>query len=281
MTETVYTAAVLAERYRPVWQAIHDGCLAHGVEHRDLFGTKNIWCRDYMSLQVGNHFVEFDYRKDFKKYPQLAVPGMSPFCRMPINRSTIVLDGGNIQRCKDRAICTDIIFEQNIGVNRQTLIRRIEELLEAELIIIPHEPGDTLGHADGMVHWINEQICFVCNFHDDALYWSIADILGDRGIKAIAFPLLDDNDLGYTEEEFRLAYPKADEFNPGWGYYINYLELDTVVFAPVFNVAEDEVALNLIKKYRNKPVLPVDCSELSMEGGLVNCVTWDIRSDDA
>ena len=276
--QTVYTAAALAERYRTVWQTIHDGCQAYGVEHRDLFGTKNIWARDYMPIQVGDHFARFSYCKDFKQYPQLVVPEFCSDLDQPVSRSKIILDGGNFQRCGNSAIVTDIIFQQNIGVNRQTLLRRIEELTECELIVIPHEPDDTLGHADGMVHWIDETNCFVCDF-DQPLYGQIESAFAEHAIEAVPFPLLDDGPE-YTEEEFRRAFPAADDFNPGWGYYINYLELDKFILAPVFGVAEDEIALNLIASYTNKPVLPVDCSELSIEGGLVNCVTWDIRSSE-
>jgi agmatine/peptidylarginine deiminase len=81
-----------------------------------------------------------------------------------------------------------------------------------------------------------------------------------------------------TETQFRKKYPDADSFNPGWGYYINFLKVDNLVILPVFGIEEDQKAISLINKFYDNPELClINCEDLSMEGGLIGCVTWGMK----
>ena len=79
----------------------------------------------------------------------------------------------------------------------------------------------------------------------------------------------------YNAKEFYEKYPLADSFSPGYGYYINFFKNGDTVFMPVFRIPEDEKCAEVLEKYFKKIVF-VDCSELSMLGGLISCVTAEV-----
>ena len=57
---------------------------------------------------------------------------------------------------KDIAVVTDVILINNLEYEKEDLINKLSELLDARVIMIPREPGDKLGHADGIVKFIDK-----------------------------------------------------------------------------------------------------------------------------
>jgi len=73
-------------------------------------------------------------------------------------RSEVGLDGGNVVAWGDRAIVTDKVFRENPGATWDGLIEALKaDLGLAELIIVPREPFDPIGHSDGMACWLGER----------------------------------------------------------------------------------------------------------------------------
>ena len=76
-----------------------------------------------------------------------------------------MIDGGNIVRWYDAAIMTDEIYVENPGVERPRLRDRLRALLEVDrLILIPKEPYDKIGHADGMVRFVDSTTVLVNDY---------------------------------------------------------------------------------------------------------------------
>ena len=161
MSQTVYIAACLADRHPDVYFDLKKVLGTAGVPLVEVPGTGNIWIRDYWPING----VQFAYVHDFEKYPQLKFP---PF---PDTKkwSGIILDGGNVVRSPDgrRVIMTEQTAHDNCWAcwgARDGRVGDLEKLLEAEIIWIPSEPGDTLGHADGIVHWIDDKTVFLNDY---------------------------------------------------------------------------------------------------------------------
>lgn len=57
---------------------------------------------------------------------------------------------------KAKAVITDRVFWENPEYDKNTLLLELENLLEAEIIIIPSLKSDMTGHADGVVRFVNE-----------------------------------------------------------------------------------------------------------------------------
>ena len=60
------------------------------------------------------------------------------------------------------------------------------------------------------------------------------------------------------------------------GCYLNFLETETCIFLPVFNVAMDEEAVAQAQDIFSKPVVPVCINEIAKQGGVLNCISWEM-----
>lgn len=128
--------------------------------------------------------------------------------------------------------------------------------------------------------FINENNVFLNEYAGKAMMkynMKVREILQSNGFKVNGFPnYWHLKPVMTTEDDFRKKYVDADDFNPGWGYAINFLKIDTLAVVPVFNIKQDRGIIETAKKYYpDCSIIAIDCSELSMEGGLINCVTRD------
>ena len=100
--------------------------------------------------------VSYDYDPDYlkdEKYSHLKTK-IQPL-KEHIN---LVIDGGNFIRHKNKAIMTDKIFRENPSKTKSEIIETIKQKCALnELIIVPRQPYDMLGHSDAMVRWIDEK----------------------------------------------------------------------------------------------------------------------------
>ena len=336
----VYVASALKDRYPDILTEIR-----HAVEHAghgfSIVESSNIWIRDWMPIPVGDHFVKFRTKADTAKYPFLEVPNECFLLiaddldkvhkQMQWNDprrehgklvvSDLILDGGNVVRSPDgkRCIVTYQFDRDNVGrggsdsgQNFHNNKGELPQLLEAEVIAIPPEPGDTLGHADGIVAWIDDTHVFVNDYSgmDDPVWRDYeADVrlaLHHAEILPVTFPWFGHLSPEMPEAEFREKFPLADDFNPGWGYGINFLRIDFptvhesrrkyqkagLILYPTFGpsghdldehnaceqdweTGDEQTRETLAKWFPGHSLAPIDCQAISMEGGLVHCVTWE------
>lgn len=292
---TVYIAACLRDRHPDVALAISKSLAIAGVPLVEVPGTGNIWIRDWMPIPVGDHFVQFRIKADTVKYTILEVESKSlSYSRDPqedLTFSDIILDGGNVVRSPDgkRVImCEQTLrdndFNPDIFQSRQDLSKSLSDLLEAEIIWIHNEPGDTLGHSDGCVAWIDNDAVFVNDTRsmrdvDSSSHTSeLCRILEANEIRPVPFPYAYDLCRDITEDRFRQEHPHADDFNMATGYFINFLKVGNLVLYPTFGIDRDERCLDaLLDAWPDANCVGIDCGYLSEEGGLLHCVSW---SDD-
>ena len=286
-SNVVYVTEAL-KRYPAVFDGIAAALAEVGVERRIIKGTKNVWCRDYFPLQVKDYFVRFAYKSglsnyDLAQYPQLVVPESCFEGIGKVVKSDIVLDGGNAQRYGDRVIMTTIVHEHNPDWGRRRLIDQLVGLLQADIVFIPPEPGDDLGHTDGIVKWIDDKTLFLNDYrvvHDPVYRDYLATVKGifrENGIESVPFSYAYERCPKLDEAEFRKRFPDADDLNPGWGYAVNYLQVRGAILYPTFGAADvDEwTEACLWDAFPDVKLFPIDCADLSMEGGLCNCVTMN------
>ncbi len=248
--------------------------------------TSNIWCRDFMPVPTGDWYTKFAYKKDVAQYPQLEVHKLSWDWLDGIVQSDIVLDGGNVVFSSDAkiALVTDKVFIDNPGWHSSRLTGELTDLLQVNRIVfLPIEPGDTLGHADGIARFIDDLAVFVNDYSClcDPIFRGYQELLYARlekaGISPIPFPFAYDlcDDSNEAENKFRTQFPVMDEWNPAFGYYINFVKHDDKVVVPAFGHPKDDAAAIMVEgAFHGVNVDTVDCSELSMLGGLLNCITW-------
>lgn len=283
-TDTVYFASYLASSFPDVFWSCKLNLEAHNVQVKLVNGTHNIWIRDYFPIQVNDHFVKFQYRTvGISKYPQLNVAG-KPWMDLGLTviESPLVIDGGNVVMGQDKVVLTDKVLKEN-----GDCIKQLEKLLEREVIIIPVEPGDDLGHADGICKFVGEQTIIMNSYKDIAKkdprfeeYENlVAQIFYKHKLTPVFFPNAYDQCPEMTEKQFRQTFGElADTWNPGWGYYLNYVNVGDLVLVPAMGLEKDKLAIHYLHEwYPKHDIIAVDCRKLSMLGGLVHCITWNMK----
>ncbi|ARS36043.1 agmatine deiminase family protein [Pontibacter actiniarum] len=275
-TDYVFFSALLASdvRYTAAYLKVSQVLDRHQVRHGLLKGTKDIWCRDYMPIQKGDaEYVQFRYAPSYlSKYAALQT---DPKVTLELNQiqatySHINLNGGNVVRWQDRVIITDRVFSENPAyANKSQLISELEKLLEAEVIVIPQIKSDMTGHADGLVRFYDRTTLIGNCLEAEYGYWKngMRKVLKTHSLDYISLPFLDYKVKGFPESAV--------------GCYVNYLEVSDLIMVPVFEVKgnKDEEVINLLSEvFPDRTVEPVNINEVARHGGLLNCISWNVKS---
>lgn len=268
--DPVFIADTLDRRFPTVALGLRRILDDHGIAVRVICGTRDIWCRDYMPVPVGiGEFIQFRYKPDYLKGYEHLITRPTDIAGIPeierCTRSEIVLDGGNVVACASRCIVTEKVFRENPGMDRTELIERLRGLLRVEdLLVIPKEPYDAVGHADGVVRFVDEGTVVISD------YSRIAARFGRR-LTAI----LRRSMLGWVEVPYSPREGRRGDLPPAFGNYVNFLRVGGLIVMPSYGIPEDKEARRIIAEAAPGSIVrELDCSELSMEGGVLNCVTW-------
>lgn len=269
----VYFSDLLQKRHGPLAVQLTRLLEHNGIGVGWIEGTKDIWCRDFMPIQIArDRFVQFDYRPDYlmQGYQHTVTPPAIVRAALPegaLCRSVpIRIDGGNVVHCARKAVMTDRPFRGR----KKALQQELRELLEVdELIVIPAEPYELFGHADGIVRFVDEETVLVNDYSAvDPRYGSrLLQALERAGLRVIAIP-----------------YQPSEEGpdQSAHGVYVNFLQARGIILAPVFGIPEDDAVLRILTaSYPGSNVEPVNCEALGKEGGLLNCISWGIETIQA
>ncbi len=173
----IFLSSLLREitKYKPAAARITAALDTTGIHYRFLNGTRDIWIRDFMPVRrkdgryvsfryepsylKGYSHLETDFKRDIsRQFYDLMQASGSDSPQDIILCSDINLDGGNVilSPSGNKAIVSNRLFTENAGRDRSGLIRQLEEQLAAHVIVIPSDPDDMTGHADGMVRFLDE-----------------------------------------------------------------------------------------------------------------------------
>ena len=271
-TNKVYFSDLLPKRFPALVADLTRHLERAGVAIGYIQGTRDIWCRDYMPVQVDvGRFVQFRYQPDYLRDDADSITPPEVCRRIPeiehCVESDIVLDGGNVVHWADKAIMTDKIYRENPGYRRPALRKKLKDLLGLdELIIIPQEPEEALGHADGVVRFIDADRVLVND------YSQVDPDYGARLLRVLRRAGLECVEITYAPNlRSRAKIPPAS------GCYTNFLRVQGAVIIPVFLFPEDEIAVDCVRAaHLSERVVVVDAHAIAKEGGILNCATWSI-----
>lgn len=275
-TNRVLIADRLVERHPELVRELEVLLREHGIPLQRISGAKDIWIRDYAPVQIGSgEFVQFRYEPDYLRGTHShLITGPEAFTGLPflknIHRSRLILDGGNIVGAGGTAILTDKAFRENPDRSRDEMRNELRRTLGVgDLIVIPKEPYDVIGHADGMVRFLSPH-CVIVND-----YRSIDPAFGQRLESVLTRHLLHIERLPYCPEQ-----NPRNGIASAVGNYVNFLRVAGLVVVPGYGLPEDqqvmEMLANLLPRER---VVSLPCRDLAREGGILNCVTATIRQD--
>lgn len=272
-TNFVYLSDLLEEKYPTFYGELLDAFEKYSIDYDFLKGTKDIWAVDYMPVQVSKtEYVQFVYDPDYLKptkwqHLRTCPQTLHDQLNIRLTMSSLVVDGGNIVKGDNIVIVTDKIFNENKNISKEEVLHKLKTELGIEnVVVIPKEPGDIIGHSDGMIRFVNNETVLLNDFPEVGEYKRLKrNILSELEKQEIEFKLL----------PYR-SYKNLNVMD-AIGCYINYLELSNTVFVPVFDMQHDEAVINTIEGlFPQKSTLAVNSNELAKDGGVLNCITWNI-----
>lgn len=272
---TLYFSELLPAAAPRLWQQLTPVLEEHAIPYQLLTQTNDIWAVDYMPVQVSRtEFVQFRYDPSylkFKKHENKRTDATPVLAALPLPGATLSplrLDGGNVVRVGQKVIVTDRVFSENPGVPPARVREQLSEALRGELIIIPADPHDFTGHADGIVQYLDERTVLINDYRgkEAQLGQQLASVLNNAGLTCVPFPY----------------FPQEGTYSSALGAYINFVRIGPLVLLPVFDLPSDEAAVYQTERlFPDCRVIPLNVSELAPLGGLLHCVTWTIDQPGA
>jgi len=276
-TNMVYLAEGL-KYYKPVYTNLLRALENEGIPYGFLPRTeskKHIWARDYMPIQLEkDSFMTHEYSPNYLLGFEDYIPDYEAIVKdldLSYTGTRFNIDGGNVVKCGKKVIMTNKVFDGNLdyceerldGLKR-LLINSLEDYMKAEIILIPQDPYDEYGHADGMVRYIsgNDVLLNYYEQIDPNLHERLTDVLSRH----------------FHVETLYFNIPRCSKYV--WAY-INFLQVGKCIFVPGLGIKEDQLAMEQIQSYypNHKVILINGCMDLVREGGALNCISWNILTD--
>ena len=275
LTNTVYFSDHLPKKCPILNQHIAEAFEGNGIRYAYLSETKDIWCRDFMPIQIDeDSFVFYKYTPDYlqdPKYIRLQTNTEEVF-RAGVNRLEhllqnaitidLVVDGGNLVKCSDTIVMTEKVFAENKDKTHAKVEKILKDAFRCDILFLPWDRKETFGHSDGIVHYAGDGKILLTNYDDSSLYYF------RRFRKAL-------------EKHFEiipLKYATPRPHARSWAY-INFLQVGKLVLVPQLGLEEDEQALaQIADALIGCKVIGIPALEAVRRGGGLNCISWNVLS---
>lgn len=293
-TNHVYFSTYFTEPETHCAAAVKKALRSNGIPYSDIKGTKDIWARDYMPIQIApKTFVCYKYRPDYllqkaedEQYITdkfcsaesiLAIPEKN---RCPIfyeegvelRNCDLILDGGNIVLCGDKLILTEKAIRENSDKTEEEVTDELKRAFRAETVIFipvdPYEKEDcetkNKNRTDGR---IDLPLC-----HADGVVAPIDDeniLIADYGKDELGYVAkLRKALLKHFKEENIHQLNLGDRCTVNSWVYINFLRVGDVVLVPALGGDEsgaDSRAEEQLRKILGvEKVIPINTRFLSL-----------------
>lgn len=261
----VYFSEWLKKDYSDIYKGLVKILNKHNVAYDIIPNTKDVWCRDYMPLQLDKErYLCYEYKPDYlmnsarnRKY----ITDSLNVCRgmqLNIKKTPLIMDGGNVVKVGNKAIMTEKVFVENPSMDEDMLKKQLEKQMECEIVFIPWDRNEKYGHSDGIIKPISDNTILMTNYHDfDREYTN-------EVVKRLSSKF----------EIETLSYKVRKTAPESWAY-INFLTVGKLIVLPALGKEEDEQALSQIKRYYPECLVEqLNISDLVKDGGGLNCVSW-------
>lgn len=267
----LYLADTLPIKFPDFYERLQALLNANSIEYALLPNTKDIWAVDYMPIQVNDDkFIQFVYHPDYLKTKKWSrtisdTTSISRKINVSPEKCDIILDGGNVVKSEHSVIMCDKVFRENPSFSERELIRKLRDCFEIEdVFFVPQDQNDFTGHADGMVRFVDEKTVL------------INDLSKESRLFQTAFRMSIHNaGFEYIELPYSMDIYNADS---AIGLYLNYLEMEDIIIMPVFGLSEDEAAFRALERiFSQRRIVTLDCRDIARHGGVMNCISWNIK----
>lgn len=237
------------------------------------FYYPDIWLRDVAPV-VTTKMVKFKYSPNYLKKcdSRYLNNHFKKFLkgRYKYSQSSLVLDGGNAQWDGDQTVVlTKKVFQDNPDWTKTEITSELKDKLKVKRVVyISIEPGDVLGHSDGMVKFISPNKMFINDFSYEPGFLQKIERQIKKQIPEMKFIVLPSAYTSKGQYDSKIASAK--------GLYINMLETNHAIYFPMYGLKQDHTVLKMVQAQTNKPVVPVKVGNISVLGGSLHCLTWNV-----
>ncbi len=265
------------KKYQPIWAQIESALSAENESYDFIPNAADIWVRDFMPFQRHDgEFVVYRYNPDYlqgknSRYVTncrdafLAIGGSDALSSSICNHTNLIIDGGNMIRCTDKdgvdcVIMTTKVLYENPGISHHEILLAIDDIFNAEVILIPWDTEEKTGHADGMVRSLGKgRLLMNC-------YADMDPNLGMAIKKAL------DNRFEIQELKY------GDKFRENSWCHLNFLELRNAILVPTSSIASDKVAVEQLENIIGKKCIPISMAKIISDGGAMHCISWSMNT---
>lgn len=272
-------------------QLINDKFPENNYETIVIPEAVDIWIRDWAPVPLNTYGNEYIYLKpDFKTgyyngmyqnyIPKLNKAGskLSEYLGIKTIPLPLKSDGGNFAyNGKDTVILTNRIISNNESFSIGEIESSLKQIPGIEKVIfIPVEPGDVTGHTDGTVRFIDEETVVIASYPEK---YTTENLFACKLAKELSKQLGNNykiiqiaNEI-IRDESSRAVTPSAT------GNYINFLKLGSKIYLPQYGIHQDLSAYKTLKY--ELPACEIirvnikDIRQISKDGGVLNCITWN------
>lgn len=265
------------KKYQPIWSQIEFALTAENECYEFIPNAADIWVRDFMPFQRHDGgFVVYRYNPDYlqgknSRYVTncrdafLAIGGSDALSSSICNHTNLIIDGGNMIRCTDKdgvdcVIMTTKVLYENPGISHHEILLALDDIFNAEVILIPWDTEEKNGHADGMVRSLGKgQLLMNCYAEmDQNLGMAIKKALGNR----------------FEIQELKYG----DRFRENSWCHLNFLECRNAILVPTSSIASDKVAMEQLENIIGKKCIPISMAKIISEGGAMHCISWSMNT---
>lgn len=270
ISRAVFFSDLLPQKCPILYKSIANELGKENIHYGLLKNTKDIWCRDYMPIQTdSNRFVLYKYQPDYLQTPYYkrtitdvkAIESIETILHGQVVELDLVLDGGNVVKCGNKVVMTEKVYYENKDKSRIQIRSLLEKAFQRDIVFIPWDKEEILGHSDGVIHYIGDNRILITNYYDyDVDYYNQFKGILDKYFEVIT-----------------LSYNVKQKHQRSWAY-INFLTIGNVLLVPQLGIPEDEQALQQISNtLPNSKVIGVPALEAVRRGGALNCISWDVN----
>lgn len=270
LTNTVFLSNWLPKECPELYQSLAKALQDNAVDYRILGNTNDIWCRDYMPIQMEEKcYVSYKYYPDYlvKKHKEQYITDVQDVENVDFLHQAevvtldLVLDGGNVVKCENKIVMTEKVFVENKEMSRNEVQRLLEEAFQCEIIFLPWDKREKYGHSDGIIHYLGDNRVLMTNYGDFD--------------KTFAQDFQRIMEKHFDVKTLKFYIDKIDKNS--WAY-INFLQVGNLVLVPQLGISEDEQALQQIAEVMSQcKVVGVPALEAVRKGGALNCISWNIK----
>ncbi len=267
--KVVFFSDLLSRKCPVLFQSITETLKEHNIAYGLLDNTKDIWCRDYMPIHTDDgRLIYYLYNPNYLQTPYYrrtitdlnSIESLNDHFGKDVQFLDLVIDGGNVVICGDKVVMTEKVFAENKDKTSDEVKQLLKEAFQYDIIFLPWDKKEYLGHCDGIIHYIGDNKVLLTNYDDFSPYFY-------RKYRKI---------LDSSFDVIPLKYKGSVKHRRSWAY-INFLKVENLVLVPRLGIPEDEQALQQISATLPEcKVVGIPSLEAVRKGGALNCISWDI-----